>query len=170
MSSQLFIFARITAWLIVLAAVAEVMLHYDALPELLPVTRWTTAPKSWFLALRVPLINLLSLGLVEILARPLCRSQFPATGRDVSALLMATVAAKAAIEAAGILRPLTPPDWTILPLGGVVALGLGLAVIRGREFFRSQNWRRLEFSRAERAAIALLIAGIVLLNLPLLLR
>jgi hypothetical protein len=159
--------ARVIAWAIALGAVCAVAISYDALPAELPVTRWTTAPKSLFLALRVPLINLLSLGLIEVLWRGLRRLKDFERADAILAALSLTVAAKAGIEAAGILMLPVPFTWTLIPLIVVLAAGLGAAAFFGQDLFRHERWQKLQMTRLETAAAVALVAGIVVLNLPL---
>jgi len=66
--------ARVLAWGAGYGAALIVAYDYPSLPDELRLSRWTMAPKSMFLALRVPLINLAMIGLCEILARILGRA------------------------------------------------------------------------------------------------
>ena len=104
--------ARIVAWAIALGAVGAVTIGYDSLPDALPVTRWTTAPRTPLIALRVPLINLMTIGLIELLSPGLRRARHFTRSDAVVAILMLTAAAKAGIEAIGILMLPAPFSWT----------------------------------------------------------
>ncbi len=160
--------ARVVAWMVAVGAVVAVIVGYNALPDLLPVTRWTSAPKSPFIALRVPLINLLTMGLIELLARGIDRVQGFQHSSAVVVVLLLTAAAKAAIEAVGILWLPDSSSWSVLPLVAVLIVGLGTAAFLGRELFQIRYLQQLPLTRTEIAGAVLLIAGIVVLNLPLL--
>lgn len=160
--------ARAVAWSIALCAFLAVMLWYDSLPAELPVTRWTSAPKSPLLALRVPLINLLTIGLIEVLWRAMRRVEHFPHGAAVAGVLLLTAAAKAAIEAVGILRLPHSASWSLLPLAAAILIGLGLAVMLSAEFLRNRRWGELHLSRTETAVTYVLIAGILALNVPVL--
>ena len=161
---------RAVAWAIALGAVGAVMLAYDSLPDTLPVTRWTTVPKSLLIALRIPLINLLTMGLIELLSPALGRAKEFHRSSSLVAVLLLTAAAKAAIEAAGILRLPVSFSWTLLPLVAVLLVGLGTAAFLGREFLNPRQWGRLQLTRLETAGALALVCGIVALNLPIVLR
>jgi hypothetical protein len=161
--------ARVLAWAIALGAVAAVAIGYDSLPNTLPVTRWTTAPKSLLIALRVPLINLFTLGLIELLSRALRRVSNLHHSAAMAIVLLLTAAAKAAIESIGILMLPNSIDWTQAPLIAVLALGLGSAAWLGRELLTPGRWRELQLTRAETAGVMMLVVGIAALNLPIVL-
>lgn len=162
--------ARVIAWAVALGAVCAVAIGYNSLPDELPVTRWTTAPKSLFLALRVPLINLLSLGLIEVLSRGLQRLKDFERADSILAALLLTVAAKAGIEAAGILILPIPFTWPLIPLVVVLAVGLGAAAFFGQDLLRGERWQQMQLTRLETAVAMALVSGIAVLNLPLLVR
>ena len=162
--------ARGIAWAVVVGAVCALAIGYDSLPDMLPVTRWTTAPKSVFLALRVPLINLMTLGLIEVLSPGLRRvTDFERAGAILATLFL-TVAAKAGIEAAGILLLPVPFGWTMIPLIAVLSVGLGLTVYFGRDLLQRERWKQMHMTRLETAGAVALVTGIVILNLPLITR
>jgi hypothetical protein len=159
--------ARVIAWGVAVGSVCAVAIGYDSLPAELPVTRWSTAPKSWSLALRIPLINLLSLGLIEVMSQGLRKVEgFGRVDAIVTALLL-TAAAKSAIEAAGILSLPASPAWTFLLLVAVLLVGLATASWLGRELFHRDLWKQMQLTRWETVAAVVLVAGIVALNLPL---
>lgn len=162
--------ARVVAWVIALGAVVAVTIGYDSLPDTLPVTRWTTAPKSLLVALRVPLINLMTIGLIELLSLGLRRAKQFNRSAAVVAVLFLTAAAKAVVEAIGILMLPVSFSWTLIPLVAVLFVGLGTAAFLGREFLHPQRWRELQLTGIETAGVLALISGIVALNLPLVLR
>ena len=162
--------ARVVAWAIALGAVVAVTIGYDSLPDTLPVTRWNTAPKSPLVALRVPLINLMTIGLIELLSLGLRRAKQFNRSSAVVVVLFLTAAAKAAIEAIGILMLPVSFSWTLIPLVAVLFVGLGTAAFLGREFLHPRRWRELQLTHVETAGVLALISGIVALNLPLVLR
>lgn len=159
--------ARVVAWTIALGAVVAVAIGYDSLPDTLPVTRWTTAPKSPLVALRVPLINVMTIGLIELLSLGLRRAKRFNRSSVVIVVLFLTGAAKAAIEAMGILMLPISFSWTLMPLVAVLVVGLGTAAYLGREFLHPGRWRELQLTRMETAGVLALIWAIVTLNLPL---
>jgi len=162
----LLVVVRIVAWSIALCAFLAVLIGYDSLPAELPVTRWTSAPKIPLLALRVPLINLLTLGLIEVLWRGMRQVSRFSRGAAVAGVLLLTAAAKAAIEAVGILRLPDSASWSLLPLAALLLIGLAMAAMLSADFLRDRRWGELQLSRRETAVACVLIAGILALNLP----
>jgi fatty acid desaturase len=146
------------------------MLGYDSLPATIPVTRWIAAPKSLFIALRIPLINLMTLGLIELLSLGLQRAKQFGRADAVVAVLLLTAAAKAGLEAAGILMLPVSFSWTLIPLVAVISVGLATAAFLGRDFLHPVRWRQLRMTRLETAGALALVMGIGALNLPLVLR
>jgi hypothetical protein len=161
--------ARVVAWSIALGAIAAVLIGYNSLPDTIPVSRWTTAPKSPLIALRVPLINLLTTGLLEVLARGIRRAKKFDHSTAIVVVLFLTAAAKSAIEAVGILRLPASDTWSVVALVAVLTGGLGTAAFLGRELLSSTRWKEMRLTRLETACAVALIAGIVVLNLPLVL-
>jgi hypothetical protein len=164
------IFIRVVAWITAVGAVVAVIIGYDTLPADIPVTRWTVAPKSLFIVLRVPLVNLMTIGLIELLSPALHRTKQFSRADAVVAVLLLTAAAKAGIEAGGILVSTVPSYWTLVPLVAVLFVGLGTAAFLSREFLQPQRWRQLQLTWLEITGAAALVTGIVALNLPLVLR
>jgi hypothetical protein len=161
--------ARVVAWMVAVGAVVAVMIGYESLPDTLPVTRWTSAPKSPFIALRVPLINLLTMGLVELLSQGIHRAGRFKNSSEIVTVLLLTAAAKAAVEAAGILWLPASASWSVMPLVAVLIVGLGTAAFLGRELLEPRHWQQIPLTRTETAGAVMLIVGIVVLNLPVLL-
>lgn len=159
--------ARVVAWVIALGAVVAVTIGYDSLPDTLPVTRWTAAPKSPLVALRVPLINVMSVGLIELLSLGLRRAKRFNRSSAVVIVLFLMAAAKAAIEAVGILLLPISFSWTLMPLVAVLVVGVCTAAYLGSEILHPRRWRELQLTRIETAGVLALISGIVALNLPL---
>ena len=141
--------ARVVAWVLAVGAVGAVAICYDLLPATLPVTRWTSAPKSLSTALRVPLINLITVGLIEVVSPGFRRAKDFDVADAVVATLFLTAAGKAAIEAAGILMLPVPPTWTLIPLVVVLSVGLSRAAFLGRELLHPQCWRQVRMTRLE---------------------
>ena len=162
--------ARVLAWALAVGAVTAVMIGYDSLPDTLPVTRWTSAPKSPLIALRVPLINLMTIGLIELLSFGLRRVKQLNRSSAVVVVLLLTAAAKAVIEAIGILKLPVAISWTVIPLVAVLFVGLGTAAFLGRELLPPRVWRELQLTHIETAGVLALIFGIAALNIPLVLR
>jgi hypothetical protein len=161
---------RVGAWIVALGAAGVVLLGYDSLPAEIPLTRWNVAPKTLFIALRIPLVNLLSLGLIELLSPALHRAKDLVRADAVVGILLSTAAAKAVIEAVGILAWTAPHAWTLIPLLAVLLTGLGAAALLARGLLRQNAWRELRMTRLETTAAAVLLAGIAALNAPLVLR
>jgi hypothetical protein len=160
--------SRVLAWGAGYGAALAVAYAYPSLPDELALSRWTVAPKSMFFALRVPLINLATIGLCEILARVLSRA--PTEQRHAAewagAALLCTAGIKALVAGIDIVgRPQTSRAVTALV---VVATGLSLAAWFAQPLLAGGGVKALRSTRAERAFGAALLISIVLLNLPLL--
>lgn len=156
---------RLCAWGVALAALGLVVVGYEHLHATLPVTRWTTAPRSPLVALRIPVINLLMLVLIDILRRVLARSAQGDRWIGVLIPLYATGAAKAAIEAGELVAWPSTSTWSVIALLGVVAAGLSWAAGRALPLL-STGWRRdVRFTTGECAGVALAMLAIVALQL-----
>lgn len=166
MQNSFLVAARTLAWIVAVGAVIVVAASYRSLPDSIPLTQWTYAPKSLLLVVRVPLINVLTVGLVELLARSVARAPVRGAAAAIVALFL-TAAAKSGIEAAGLLLLPRPIAWTLWPLGAVLVVGLGTATFFAREYFEPERWRQLRLTRHEAIVAALLASGIAALNLPL---
>ena len=158
---------RVMAWCVTVATIFFVALGYHNLPDELPLSRWHTVPKSWLVALRVPLINAVMLGFIEVLRRPLIRITTGHTANLVSSILLVTGALKAVVETVELLRLPLRSDATVWVLILVVLLGIISALWCGRDFFGNGQWRLLVTNRRENIALALLLVGLMLLQLPL---
>jgi hypothetical protein len=167
MNARTLIATRAIAWVLAIGAVAAVAVGYDSLPDMLPVTRWTDAPKSMFIALRVPVVNLLTLGLAEVLSPGIRRATDLKTGDAIEATLLLTAAAKACLEAIGILLLPASTSWSVAPLAAVLVIGLGMTALLGRGLRFGQQWRKMQMTRPESAAALAIVIGMVVLNLPL---
>jgi hypothetical protein len=161
--------ARVLAWGAGYGGALVVAYAYPSLPDELRLSRWTVADKSMFFALRVPLINLASIGLCEILARILRRA--PPEQRHVAewagAALLCTAGIKALLAAIGIVSWPAPRASNAVVAFLVVATGLSLAAWFAQPLLASGGWRALRSSRLERVLGAGLLLAIGLLNLPL---
>lgn len=162
--------ARIFAYLVVVGAVFAIGWSYDSLPAHIPLSRWGDIEKSPFTALRVPLINLISLALIEVLLRVLARCEDFGNTRGLTITLCLTVAAKSLLEGMGLLLLPQPIDWTLVPLMASLAVGLGIAAFQGRSLWQNGLWRSLRMTKGENAVFILLILSILGLNGPLLMK
>jgi hypothetical protein len=167
MNARTVIATRVIGWMLALGAVGAVAIGYDSLPEILPVTRWTDAPKSMYIALRVPVINVLTMGLVELLSPGIRRATDLKAGNAIEATLRLTVAAKACLEAIGILLLPASNSWSLAPLAAVLVIGLGTAALLGRRLLVGQRWQKMQMTRPESAGALAVVLGILALNLPL---
>ena len=166
-ASQWSTIVRIIAWCVAVATIFSVALGYHNLPNELPLSRWHSVPKSWLVALRVPLINAVMLGFIEVLRLSLIRITAGHTANLVSSILLVTGALKAVIETVELLRLPLRSDATVWLLILVVLLGIISALWCGRDFFCKGQWRLLVTNRRENIALALLLVGVLLLQLPL---
>lgn len=162
--------ARIFAYLVAVGAVIAIGWSYDSLPAHIPLSRWGDIEKTSFTALRVPLINLISLFLIEVLLRPLARCEGFGNTRGLTITLCLTVAAKSLLEGMGLLLLPQPIDWTLVPLMGSLLLGLGIAAYHGQALWQNGLWRKLKTTKGENAVLILLIVSILGLNAPLIVK
>lgn len=158
---------RWAGWFIVVGCVAVVAASYSSLPDEIPLSRWTSAPRSPLLAVRVPLINLLSLGLVDVLSASVARVRGFEGGRRLRLVLLVVVSVKAVLEAMELL--LLPSRSTVVPLilAVIVATGLVLTLRLARPLWTDGRWAELVPTRSEYVACVVLLSGIFLLNLPI---
>jgi hypothetical protein len=158
----------VLAWGAGYGAALVVAYAYPSLPDELLLSRWTLAPKSMFFALRVPLINLATIGLCELLARTLSRA--PAEQRHAAecagAALLGTAGVKALLGGIAIVRADERPSGAIVSFV-IVATGLSLAAWFAQPLLAGGGLRALRSTRVERVLGAVLLLAIVLLNLPL---
>lgn len=161
--------ARVLAWGAGYGAAFLVAYDYAMLPDELPLTRWTVAPKSMFIALRVPLVNLSMIGLCELLARSLSRvpPEQRLAAERVAAALLCTAGLKAWLATKEILSlPEANRSGAAASFIAVV-LGVSLAAWFARPLLESGAVRSLRSTRFEQVLGALLLLAIALLNLPL---
>ena len=164
---------RTICWLLAIASVVLVVVRYDSLPDEFPLTRWTTVTKTPFLAVRVPLINLASLALIELLATNLRRltPTMTSSERNLYLCLLAIIGAKTVIETfelVGLANLQTPA----LKYGLIVAVLAGLSAAC-YFFTRIEPARRQTLFHTDRKThvlIGVLLAAILVFNLPLIWR
>jgi hypothetical protein len=160
---------RVLAWGAGYGAAFVVAYNYEALPDELPLSRWTVAQKSMFFAVRVPLIHIALIGICELLARGASRvpQQHRETAERAAAALLCTAGVEAWLVAKEILRlPGASPGLTLAQLT-LVGVGLSVAGWYARPLFDSGQARTLRWTRVEQVLCALLLATIIALNLPL---
>jgi hypothetical protein len=159
--------ARVVAWVAAIASFLLVCSHYDQLPEQLPLTRWSTAPKSWLIALRAPAIDLLSLGLVEVLSISLHRVPGFTRGQLVTAILLLIAGFKTVTISFELIQlPAVQPALVAVTVA-VIWSGLALAAFMAREVLRIDRLRALTWTKAESALAVVLGLALVGLELPL---
>ncbi len=158
---------RVVAWTLAIGSLGVVAIRYESLPSELPVSRWHSGAKTWLLALRIPIINCLTLGLVEILRRSLLRLGPRFQPNLVVSILLVTGALKAAAEAIELL--MLPNAFGFFPLVLMVGVLTGVvsAVWAGRFLLRDDNWKRTTTTGTEKLACGLLILGIITFEMPL---
>lgn len=158
---------RIVAWLCAIGAFLTVIGNYEQLPDVLPVSRWTGAPRSWILALRVPIINACMLGMAEAFSRSLQRIPSAAHLWKTAAILLATAGIKCVLEAAELM--LLPSRHVVLTatLVLVLVVGLSAASLTAMQDLKNRKWRQLRATPAENLIIAVMVGCVVAMNLPL---
>jgi hypothetical protein len=161
--------ARVLAWGAGYGAALLVAYFYPQLPDELPLSRWTVAPKSMFFALRVPIINLAMIGLCEVLTRILRRTpdEQQRFAELAGAALLCTAGSKALLGGLAIVRLPDANPANVAVSFVVVATGLSLAVWFARPLLARVGVRGLRSTRLEQVLAALLMLAIVVLNLPL---
>jgi hypothetical protein len=160
---------RVLAWGAGYGAAFVVAYNYEALPDELPLSRWTVAQKSMFFAVRVPLIHIAMIGLCELLARSATRvtGEHRHVAEHAATALLCTAGAEAWLVAREIL--LLPGSSAGLTLAQLVLVAVGLSVAgwHARPLFESRAAHALRWTRVEQVLCILLLATIVVLNLPL---
>ncbi|MCG3160408.1 MAG: hypothetical protein JMDDDDMK_01477 [Acidobacteria bacterium] len=88
----------------------------------------------------------------------------------VVTVLTITASVKACLECAEIL--LLPQSFAVTPvlLVAIVLSGIALSVWLGRAFIADNRWKELNTSLIEKVTLAVLVLGIVCLNVPLFLQ
>lgn len=152
------------AWTAVVLPVLFVALAYDQLPDVLPLTRWSEAPKAWPVVLRVPLINVFTLLALQTLVGALRRAPAELGGDRAGLPLLFAAAVKALIEG---LELLTLPDrlsWAPYVLVAVVLVTGGTSAFYGRRFLRGEGRKALSFTPIEKVVAVAAVAGIVVMH------
>ena len=166
--SAQFTIIRIVSWLLAIGALSAVIFGYESLPDELPVSRWHSSNKTWLLAVRVPLINILSLGLIEMLGRSLSRYDGDSNEYWITPVLLLTAGSKAVIESVEILT--LPDSSKIVPLllAVIVLTGILISLWCGKSLLRNKNWKKMTTTAGEKVVLTVLVAAFIVLNLPLL--
>jgi hypothetical protein len=157
--------ARLFAWTAAIAACAVLVFGYGALPEQMPVTRWSAAPKTLWGVLRVPAINLVCVLILALFERALARAHAVGPHREsalrLMALLYALAGTKAFLEALELLLyPKVFPALTLgLPL--LVVAGLAAAAWTGRVFLKRATRPALAWTRDEVRGLAAAILALL---------
>lgn len=158
---------RMIAWGSVLTALGWVIASYDSLPEVIRLTRWKSAEKSWLIALRVPLINLFSLGLIEVLGRSVARLKVPGAAQLITPVLLLTVGIKGAVEGWELVHLPNRHFAAVLVLGLTVLTGVLVASRCAESLLKNGNVGKLKLTGFELFLVTIFVAGIILLNVPL---
>ncbi len=160
--------ARVLAWLLGYGAAFMVAYSYAALGDASSVSRWSDAAKSILFALRIPVINLLMIGLVDLLSRSAARAlpEHRLAAERAGATLLCAAGLKAWLAARELLAwPHANAGvriWGILTVLGGVALAAWFA----RPLWAPNAYQHLRWTRLELLVACLLLVAIVGLNLP----
>lgn len=144
-----------------LACIGAIIARYDSLPAVLPVTRWTSSAKSPFIAVRIPVVNLLTTVGLAAIWTAFDRTGFP---RAAGLALMAAAAVKSLGEALEIL--MLPDASRVLPALIAATIGTAILVVltTSRSWLTQRRWRSARWTpRLATVAIGTLV-GIVGLN------
>ncbi len=161
---------RVVSWMLAIGSLLAIVSSFGSLPDELPISRWHSANKTWFLAVRVPLTNLFSLGLIEVLGRSLSRFQSNSNANWIGPVLSVTAGTKALVESIEMLRlPDRHAIFSIL-LVALVLAGVVFSLWCGKDLLKNGKWKALKTTYNERIAIAVLVTAIIGLNIPLFLR
>jgi hypothetical protein len=150
-----------------IGAVIAVAFFYDDLPARMPVTRWSTASKTWLIALRIPVVNLCMTAFAVILS---CSLQRLPGNRKLwlsGAILLTIAATKSIAEAIELSKLPAKSKAAPIMLVASVAIGLISALWIGRHDLSNGAWRHLEFTSGEKKLSLALAAVIALMNAPI---
>ena len=135
-------------WLILLLPFVILAVSYNSLPDQILIARSffgggaIIAPKSLFTVFRVPLIETVCAAAIEIMRRKFAGEV--ADYHRMWSILLWTVALKSMLQAFEIASSATLARDFFYPTVGVVAVGIILALVRGRRFFAdffSGEWK-----------------------------
>jgi hypothetical protein len=161
--------ARTLAWIAGYGAAFMVAYAYASLPDELPFSYSRFAAKSMFAALRVPAINLLMIGLTDLLARGASRSlpEHRQAAERAGATLLCAAGVKAWLAAKELLS--LPDADPRVRIAGVVTVvgGVALAAWFARPLWAPEAYRQLRWTRVELLLAGVLVLAIVGLNLPI---
>ncbi len=147
--------------LIAVSCLAAVIIGYNSLPAVLPVTRWSSTAKSPFVAVRIPLINVLTtIGLAAIW------TAFDSAGfpRVAGLTVMATAAVKSIGQALELLTLRGAPSaWGVLTAASIVS-GLAVALATSRPWYKARCWRSAEWTSSRKTIAIGALVGIFGLN------
>lgn len=158
---------RFVAWCLALCSLLAVILSFGALADTLPISRWQSAQKSWFLAVRVPLINMLSLAIIEVLSRSVTRYRSDSIAIWVGPFLSITAGIKSVAESVEMLLLPRKSDILFIALVATVIAGITVALWLGRSLLNDQIWRELKTTFGEKIVLFVLVAAILGLNVVL---
>jgi hypothetical protein len=165
LSHKLIQSSQIIAWVLVTGTVLAIAIQYPQLPAELPVSRWHNLDKSWLIALRIPLLNACSLGLLEILNRSLFRHH-----QITLSFLYMALAIKALMEGIELLLLPTKIITFIILMFIVVLVGICLTALQIAPFWSSQTLKQWALTAAEKRGIYFFCIVMAALNIPLILR
>lgn len=162
---------RTVAWTVTIAALLLTVLHFDTLPNTLPISYCADCrvPKTWLLALTKPLINLASLLLCEVLYAGVRRIGYLEHTALFAVALLVSATGKAVLELP-LAEHATTPGAMLSTVGTFLDLtGFGSALLLGIRWFRRGQLRRLSWSKTESTLGLLLLGASILLDtLPVL--
>jgi hypothetical protein len=160
-------------WLILLLPFVILAFSYNSLaPEILIARSFfgadaTVAPKNLFTVFRVPLIEIVCAAAIEMMHRKFASGD--ADHYRMWGILLWTVALKSLFQAFEIVYAETLGRDFFYATAAVVAVGMILALWKGRRFFAELFGGRLKFSGAEKAFFAfILLAYLGLAIVPIL--
>lgn len=131
-------------------------LRFDSLPHQVPLTRWGTVAKSVPSVFRISAINLVSIGLLGLLARATSRSEV-ATGSV--AVLFVAAGLKSILESLELAFSLALAPVVVLAVASAIVLALYLA----KEFWKPPR-PQVPFNSLERWMAVCLCAILVALQ------
>src|SRR5688572_9744754 len=164
---RLIALARAMAWFAGYGAAFMVAYAYASLPDDLTLSSGLSpaggVQKTMFSALRVPIINLMMIGLADLLARSASRSlrEHREAAERACATLLCAAGLKAWLAARDVLS--WPEPEASVRIAGVatIAGGVALAAWFARSLWAPRAYQHLRWTRLELGLACVLIAGIV---------